>query len=518
VSQERVRAPQRTARALAPATWTAPVSDPGLTRPHLPRWTWAVLVAIGSAQLALAAQLNLAPDEAYYWLWSKHPALSYYDHPPMVAWLIALGRLVGGDDAFGIRLFGPFFVFAESILLAGAVRDFGGGRSAMILAALFFQLTLAGLAIAVVITPDTPLLFFAVLTLRLLAAITAGGPATLWLGVGAAGGAAMLSKYTAVFLGLGILGWLLSSPKRRQALRRPWIWSAAALAGLLFSPVVVWNQENGWVSFVKQGGRAGAPYSPSLRRLGDFVAGQAAIATPILAGLLVWGLVVMVRRAWRTNDDVAALLVAASVPSLGYLTIYALGVKTEANWTLIGIPGAVLAMSLAIDERWPQPARWLRTTTIGGYALGAVLCVLVIVHAIVPLGPSFGRADPISRLEGFAELSNAVADLSRREQGAQIVTGDYGLAALIAYYNRERDVTVLQVTERERYRDIPPPPGTDLAHRPVLAVTSLRSDRTPALAGLFDRLEPLTVLERRYRGTVVETYQVYRATGWHGRL
>ena len=54
----------------------------------------------------------------------------------------------------------------------------------MTLAALFFQVTLAGLAIAVVMTPDTPLLFFTVLTLRLLAAIVAGGPASLWLGVG----------------------------------------------------------------------------------------------------------------------------------------------------------------------------------------------------------------------------------------------------------------------------------------------------------------------------------------------
>lgn len=494
------------------------MSDPGSTRPHLLRWTWVALVAIAIAQLALAAQLNLAPDEAYYWLWSKYPALSYYDHPPMVAWLIALGRVVGGDDAFGIRLFGPLLVFAESVLLAGAVRDLGGGRIAMTLAALFFQLTIAGLAIAVVITPDTPLLFFAVLTLRLLAAVAAGGPASLWLGVGLAGGAAMLSKYTALFLGVGILGWLLSSPKRREAMRGPWVWLAGALAGLVFSPVVIWNAQNGWISFFKQGGRAGVAYSPSLARLGNFLAGQAGIATPILAGLLVWALVVMVRRAWRTNDDVATLLVATSVPSLGYLTFYALGAKAEANWTLIGIPSAVLAMSLVIDERWRLPTRWLHATTIGGYGLGAALCALVVVHAILPLGPSLGRADPMSRLEGYKELSDALADLSVRERGAQIVTGDYGTAALVAYYTRDRHVTVLQATERERYRDIPPPLGTDLAHRPVLTVTSLRSNRTSELAALFDKLEPLTVLERRYRGQVVEKFQVYRATGWHGQL
>src|SRR5205085_1506489 len=158
-------------------------------------------------------------------------------------------------------LVGPFLLFAQSVLLAGAVRDFGGGRIAMTLAALFFQLTIAGLALAVVITPDTPLLFFAVLTLRLLAGIAAGGPAWLWLGVGLAGGGAMLSKYTALFLGLGVLGWLLSSPGRREAWRGPWVWSAGALAALVFSPVVIWNEQNGWISFFKQGGRAGVAYS-----------------------------------------------------------------------------------------------------------------------------------------------------------------------------------------------------------------------------------------------------------------
>src|SRR5215213_10135897 len=56
----------------------------------LPLWFYGLLALCVFAQWALAARLNLSFDEAYYWLWSQHLQLSYYDHPPLVAWAIRL--------------------------------------------------------------------------------------------------------------------------------------------------------------------------------------------------------------------------------------------------------------------------------------------------------------------------------------------------------------------------------------------------------------------------------------------
>ncbi len=60
------------------------------------------------ASVALGVWLCLAmpvfSQEAYYWSYAQHPALSYFDHPPMVAWLIWLGTQVLGDGALGIRV------------------------------------------------------------------------------------------------------------------------------------------------------------------------------------------------------------------------------------------------------------------------------------------------------------------------------------------------------------------------------------------------------------------------------
>ena len=35
-----------------------------------------------------ASHRPLVPDEAYYWVWSRHLAGGYFDHPPVVAYMI----------------------------------------------------------------------------------------------------------------------------------------------------------------------------------------------------------------------------------------------------------------------------------------------------------------------------------------------------------------------------------------------------------------------------------------------
>jgi 4-amino-4-deoxy-L-arabinose transferase-like glycosyltransferase len=64
----------------------------------------AAIIALALARAVLAASIGLSDDETYYRLWPLAPALSYLDHPPMVAWMIAAGRWIAGDTPLGIRL------------------------------------------------------------------------------------------------------------------------------------------------------------------------------------------------------------------------------------------------------------------------------------------------------------------------------------------------------------------------------------------------------------------------------
>ena len=65
---------------------------------------WLLLVALTVFRLAIAACIPLAPDEAYYWVWSHALAPGYPDHPPMVALWIRLGTMLAGPWRAAVAL------------------------------------------------------------------------------------------------------------------------------------------------------------------------------------------------------------------------------------------------------------------------------------------------------------------------------------------------------------------------------------------------------------------------------
>ncbi len=128
--------------------------------------------------------MPLAPDEAYYWTWSRALAPGYFDHPPMVALWILAGTRLAGDTALGIRLLGPLSVALGSVLLWDAADRLLPGRNAGIVAVSLLNATLLVGVGAIVMTPDSPLLLFWILALWAMARIIAGGSGIWWLAVG----------------------------------------------------------------------------------------------------------------------------------------------------------------------------------------------------------------------------------------------------------------------------------------------------------------------------------------------
>ena len=239
------------------------------------------LAALTALRLIAAAALPLSGDEAYYWTWSHALHGGYLDHPPMVALWMRAGTALAGETLLGLRLLGPLSAAAGSVLLARAAEAVRPGAG--VPAAALFNGTLLLGAGAVTMTPDTPLVFFWTLALWALMRLLRTGQGGWWLAVGAACGLALDSKYTAGFLGVGIVLWLAVVPGLRRWFASPWPWAGGVLAAALFAPVLAWNAGHGWASLLKQGGRA-ADWDPSaaLRHLGELLAGQAGLATPLV--------------------------------------------------------------------------------------------------------------------------------------------------------------------------------------------------------------------------------------------
>jgi 4-amino-4-deoxy-L-arabinose transferase-like glycosyltransferase len=218
--------------------------------------TGLTILGLVGLRLIAAAFTPITFDEAYYWTWSKHLAGGYYDHPPMVAVVIRLGTLIAGDSEFGVRLFSILLALPMSWAIYQAAAILFGSRRVAASSAILLNITLMAAVGTMIVTPDAPLLVASSFLLFALAKVLQTGHGVWWLAVGAAAGCALLSKYTALFFGPAILIWLVAVPKLRHWLISPWLYLGGLVALLLFAPVILWNAEHHWVSFIKQMGRA----------------------------------------------------------------------------------------------------------------------------------------------------------------------------------------------------------------------------------------------------------------------
>ena len=60
-----------------------------------------ILAGCGLLRLVLAVGTDTYPDEAYYWAWTQHPQLAYFDHPALIAWSTALLGIRAGALLWG---------------------------------------------------------------------------------------------------------------------------------------------------------------------------------------------------------------------------------------------------------------------------------------------------------------------------------------------------------------------------------------------------------------------------------
>src|ERR1043166_7726789 len=288
--------------------------------------TIAALVAL---RLVAAAFTPLTFDEAYYWMWSRHLAGGYYDHPPMVAYVIRAGTAIAGDTEFGVRLDSILLALPMSFAIWRRAALLFGGRQVAASATILLNVTLMAAVGTLIVTPDAPLLVASSFVLFFLAKVLETGRGVWWLAVGAAVGAALLSKYTAMFFGPAILIWLAAVPKLRRWFLSPWPYLGGVLAFAIFSPVILWNADHQWMSFSKQFGRARIE-DFTLLYIGEIIPTQIAFATPLVFILGVMGLYALGRR--KAGASPARVLISSTFWTITlYFVWHSLHSRVEAN-------------------------------------------------------------------------------------------------------------------------------------------------------------------------------------------
>ena len=388
------------------------------------------VLALVALRLVCAALTPLTFDEAYYWTWSRHLAGGYYDHPPMVAVVIRLGTMIAGDTEFGVRLVSvllalpmSFAVYRTTVLLFDSAR-------AAASAAVFLNFMLMVAAGTVIVTPDAPLMAASSFVLLCLGKLLVTGRGAWWLGVGAAVGAALLSKYTALFFGPVILIWLLAVPELRRWLRTPWPYVGGLVALAIFSPVLIWNAEHHWVSFAKQFGRARVDQL-TLRYIIELIQTQIAFATPPVFGLAAMGLFALAKRGEGTLA--VRVLINAMVWTLTiYFVWHSLHGRVEANWFGPIYPALAIAAAVASDvARWqPRGRHFADACRRWALPVGVGMFVALVVQVNTGLLSGYRRDASVRSVGvGFPELA-AEIEAMRAKSGARCVLAQgYGVTS-----------------------------------------------------------------------------------------
>ena len=461
----------------------------------------------------VAGATPLSYDEAYYWLWSKHLAVGYYDHPPAIAYVIRTGTLLFGDTSLGVR-FGSWLLSAAA---SWAVWQAGGlilkSEYGAALSALFFNLMPMVGVEALVATPDAPEIAAAAFVLLALAKIAETRNRLWWIAVGVAAGFALLSKYTAFFLGAGIVFWLVIVPKERRWLLSVWPYLGAAIALLMFGPTVLWNAEHNWISFAKQFGRV-EEGGFTLRFLGEFLGAQLVLATPFLAILGTAGTILILRSREMMRSELA-LLFAMIAPAVVYFVWHSLHDRVQGNWPSFLYPVFAIAAAVAwLHVKQTKATAVLRISQLSAVPVAVAMMLILYAQALWTIIP--GVRDPVSRLLAIG-MDRVVVDIEtqRANTHAQgILTTSYALMGWLNFYMPSHP-PVVQVNERFRYLD-EATPRRSLFEGPLLYVTEVRNDQSALLAMRFAHVTPLTHIARTRGGVRIDEYAVYSVSGLKG--
>jgi hypothetical protein len=344
-----------------------------------------VILIVSSALIRLIAAFNLGlgNDEAYHFLYAAHPALSYYDHPPMMAWVEMAGLALSGNHAtsWALRL-GFIVLFGCSTWVLAKLTSRSYGEWPGFLAALALNVTgYYGLAAATFALPDGPLLFFWLLTIdRLTVALDDPNPRRLrpWVWVGLAWGGALLSKYHAVLIPLAVCLYALLHRPMRRLIFRPGPYFALGIGLLLFSPVIAWNASHGWASFLFQGSRAVGSSLPRPDYLLVAILAQAGYLFPWIWVPLV---VILIRgcRDWpKIASDHERLWLCLAVVPLGVFSAVACFRPVLPHWGLIGLVSLFPMLGRTWEARLSRQPRQTRRLLAAGAGFSVAILAIAI--------------------------------------------------------------------------------------------------------------------------------------------
>jgi 4-amino-4-deoxy-L-arabinose transferase-like glycosyltransferase len=403
-------------------------STPASGLASVDRRIFVIAAAVFALLMALSLRYGIYRDELYFLDCGRHLALSYVDQPILTPLLARLSFDLFGVSAVGLRLWPALAAFGTVVTGGLLAREFGGGRTAQLLAALGVATAPALLgADHVLDTTGFDLLAWSVLAL-IVARIGRTSHTRLWVPAGMVLGLGLANKHSIGFFALAlVIGIVLSGGRTLLANR---FFALGALIAVLFTiPDLWWQAHHGWATIAMT--HTLAQENGGLGNAVGFVILQVVMAAPVLIGVWIVGL----RFLWKSGRP----LWRALVWSYGLLFVFFAATSGAKPYYVAATYFFLLAAGAVSLER-----RWARAPGRGRIALLVALpvCLLLTLPLVLPVLPASdaGRTSAIDPVQaetiGWPQFVTTVARVWHRLPASQrarsvIFTGNYGEAGAI---------------------------------------------------------------------------------------
>jgi 4-amino-4-deoxy-L-arabinose transferase-like glycosyltransferase len=408
--------------------------------------TYNFLIVVAIFKLIIANFIELGNDEAYYYSYALQPALNYFDHPPMVAWLIQITTLnLTGVSDVCMRL-GPvitstiasIFIFKTTTL----IRNEKAGWYAVLL----YQASVYGGFIAGwFILPDAPQAPFWCAALYYMARLIISkndynNKTWYWLGICI--GAATLSKVHGLYL-WGGFGLFILLHKRKWLLNYR-LYLSLFISLLFVIPILIWNIQNNFITYTFHSNRVVNKTFNGNDLMREII-GEAIYQNPIVYIIIVIALVFFLRKRIIQNNIVLQWLLLMSIPMIFIFWYFASYNPIFPHWSGPAFAALIIMASLYIEQ---HTNKIIPNKIIA--ALGLVFITIITATAIVQLAPKnfgsqansdYGQYCPTLDVSGWKDFSIQFNELKQKDveqhymkPNSPILVNKWFPAAQLEYY------------------------------------------------------------------------------------